>query len=173
MIFNMSVLYLTNSSDDQIRAYSYKVFSLILAIFCALLIEKAQHHCVIGVVNNLVGDHAGNDAVMVLIFIPWYLGISVSCKKFEHHPAYLYSVSEGIITHVAAFVGIEMLADPQRHIGQQISDSVGPAGVFAFYAGTLVLIILLTVMLNMITSRIRKMAKGNAQDHSHGHVEEP
>eukprot|EP00746_Dinoflagellata_sp_MGD_P028569 gnl/MRDRNA2_/MRDRNA2_16756_c0_seq1.p1 gnl/MRDRNA2_/MRDRNA2_16756_c0~~gnl/MRDRNA2_/MRDRNA2_16756_c0_seq1.p1 ORF type:complete len:386 (-),score=58.78 gnl/MRDRNA2_/MRDRNA2_16756_c0_seq1:19-1176(-) len=41
-----------------------------------------------------------------------------------------------------------------------------------FYAGTCVFIILMTVMLNMITSRLRHAVAGTAQGHGHGHSEE-
>lgn len=134
-IFLMSVLYLANSKHRRIQVQIFKVFSVIIAIFLALFIEKALHNLwmrgFVAVVLN--GPFDGDELTMVVFFVPYYLLISVGSRHFRQQPEYNFAIVEGVITHLAAFQAIEMFAEPQEDFAKKILASTNSNSALLLY----------------------------------------
>ena len=69
------------------------------------------------------------DLLTVVLFVVWYLGITVACRKLGEDHLACHIWVEGIITNVAAFTVIEIVHHPIEHFAHPVAHAFpGSAG---------------------------------------------
>merc|ERR1719410_370079 len=164
----MCVVYMLNFPDPQVQSYSAKMMSSVISILCAVLIEKAQFGCFFaGVV--IKGIFGGGDwgvgiflkefCVNFLIFLLWMSSISVIMKRNEDSHYGMFAANQ-LLSHEAAFVGIEMIITPQAELFALKQDMLGFYPTLGYYlasfAGASVLLILISCLMGFMRKRAAK-----------------
>jgi len=166
--FTMCIVYMMNFPDKQVQSYSAKMMSSVISILCAVLIEKAQFGCFFnGVV--IKGIFGGGDwgvgiflkefCVNFGIFLLWVMSISVFMKRNRDSHHGMFATNQ-LLSHEAAFVGIEMIIAPQAELFEMQQDSLGfypTLGCYlASFAGASVLLLLITRFTGFVRKKVTK-----------------
>jgi len=122
--FAMCLVYMLNFPDPQVQSYSFKMMSSVTSIMCAVLIEKAQFGCFFNgvVIQGIfgsgdwgIGKFIKEFLVNFVIFLLWVVSISVVMKKNKDSHQGMFAANQ-LLSHEAAFVGIEMIITPQADL---------------------------------------------------------
>lgn len=109
VIVDMGLLNYLNHSDKQVQSYCYKTVSACLSIFCAVLLEKAQHD----MLHRYI-PHGYTFYVKIGLFLLWHQMISILCFKYRRIAGY---ASQGIIKHLAAFTLLNVFENVEEMYG--------------------------------------------------------
>jgi len=120
VIGDAAILYLLNSTDPQVQAYSYKMLSSSIVVFSA---QAVTNICENGIQWILSGRHVKKYVHMWLVtslFFPWFFSISLLAFLLrERHDDLFAAVS--LVAHVAAFSALEGLGDLQELLGEKLA----------------------------------------------------
>ena len=118
--------------------YSYKAISLILAIFCAILIEKAQHVIILdGIVAHIRGEraHITDHLWTFLVTCAWFVSLTFFSYIWDKYHLRLWIWVEHIATHVVAFGCLAFMEYYQHVIGHHLEHMGSVKRLLAFYIG--------------------------------------
>eukprot|EP00928_Gymnodinium_smaydae_P058729 TRINITY_DN4192_c0_g2_i1.p1 TRINITY_DN4192_c0_g2~~TRINITY_DN4192_c0_g2_i1.p1 ORF type:complete len:694 (+),score=68.71 TRINITY_DN4192_c0_g2_i1:61-2142(+) len=119
LVFCMYLLYMTQNSDPQLSAYSYKTVSLAIGIFLAVMLEISQHHLlVLGLVHltmdlDSLSHHRADLYIEFFLFIMWYFLIT-ACAYACRHCEQNLEVVKVVIMHLGVFVAISFFGESQE-----------------------------------------------------------
>lgn len=131
VLFDMTMLYLMNSSDPQVKSYTYKMLSTGIAVFCALTVENLQHLGLtrsIRRASELLQGNAGLsvaerklgpveekvEAVLVAgVFALWFYAMTWSSHRYRKKRE-MQHFSLSLVSHVSAFSLLEFLGHLQE-----------------------------------------------------------
>eukprot|EP00929_Paragymnodinium_shiwhaense_P011569 TRINITY_DN11749_c0_g1_i2.p1 TRINITY_DN11749_c0_g1~~TRINITY_DN11749_c0_g1_i2.p1 ORF type:complete len:937 (-),score=259.79 TRINITY_DN11749_c0_g1_i2:121-2931(-) len=124
VVFDMTVLYLLNASDPQVKAYSFKLLSSCIVVFLSLDIEALQVQ--VGVlILYICGVDAeksmADEFVQFLLFLGWYASISFAAVRYRNKHLDLYAAL-GICLHVPAFIALETTGHLQEHKAEHMHE---------------------------------------------------
>jgi len=121
IVFDMTILYLLNSPDKQMRAYSFKMLSTCIVVFCALSLEQLQEAALEQLSALVHSNHHSalitENVVSFFLFLFWFFGISYVGWYLRHRHEDLHAAL-GVVLHVAAFTAMEKLGEAQELIGE-------------------------------------------------------
>eukprot|EP00928_Gymnodinium_smaydae_P045012 TRINITY_DN3004_c0_g1_i1.p1 TRINITY_DN3004_c0_g1~~TRINITY_DN3004_c0_g1_i1.p1 ORF type:complete len:713 (+),score=90.41 TRINITY_DN3004_c0_g1_i1:25-2139(+) len=121
LVFVMYVLYMTQNSDPQLSAYSYKIISLSIGIYLAVMGEDAQSQIFTQAMvkfmkhdENLDGTYA-DEVILLVLMIFWYFFMTVLCRWYRDSDESL-EVIKIVVMHLGVFVAIELFGGVQRDL---------------------------------------------------------
>lgn len=119
IILNSTLMYLTNCSDPQIRAYSYKLISSIIVVFLALGVTHALH----ALIHDLCGHSANATTIidfgMLVLFLGWFFSVRWSASACRDHPKRRHAFLN-VNLHIAAFILFECVGEWQEHTAKSL-----------------------------------------------------
>lgn len=106
----MIQLYLMNAADAQVKSYSNKLLSTLMAIYCAVLMEDASSSVWKQMFGMTGHNHAWQVqvATMFPLYLMWHLGSYPLGYRVRDHQPTFYAV-ETAVPHVGGFLAIKMM----------------------------------------------------------------
>eukprot|EP00419_Tripos_fusus_P002352 CAMPEP_0172695608 /NCGR_PEP_ID=MMETSP1074-20121228/27465_1 /TAXON_ID=2916 /ORGANISM="Ceratium fusus, Strain PA161109" /LENGTH=506 /DNA_ID=CAMNT_0013516253 /DNA_START=239 /DNA_END=1756 /DNA_ORIENTATION=+ len=166
--FAMCLVYMLNFPDEQVQSYSFKMMSSVTSIMCAVLVEKAQFGCFFNqvIIQGIFGSGDWGIGLVVkegvinfVIFLSWVISISVCMKRCRDSRDAMFAANQ-LLSHEAAFVGIEMIITPQAELFDMKQENVGYTWMLVLYAasfaGSSLLLIALFWMTAWMRNRVTK-----------------
>lgn len=136
--FMMSLFYLTNQRDDDLRKYSWQVISSTISIFSAVLLFQAVN----GVVHELFLHHASHEVVVTVGFVHmlfWFLALqvvlAVCCSIGRSPKPEIHTVELGLkcwavlIGHITGFAAIHSFCELQQFMPRTFLGTVSVAPI--------------------------------------------
>jgi len=139
IVVDVAILYLLNSTDPQVQAYSFKMLSSSIVVFNAQTITNICENClgwmlsVCNVKNTLkmwLGMRKKPLKMWLLsfMFFPWFFSISLLAFLLrERHDDLFAAVS--LVAHVGAFSALEGLGELQELLGEKLVTNLKGTGL--------------------------------------------
>lgn len=164
--FSMCIVYMLYFPDPQVQSYSAKMMSSVISIMCAVLIEKAQFGVffngviikgIFGSGDWGVGLFLKEFCVNFVIFLLWVISISVFMKRNRDSHEGMFATNQ-LLSHEAAFVGIEMIITPQAELFELKQDTLGFYHIFFYYLASFAGVSMLLIFMSRTLGFFRKKA---------------
>jgi len=183
IIVFLSLFYMLRHPDAQVASYSHKIVFAITSVLCALVVEQMEGKMLKRGILPVTTPGVVLELCELLLFIFHFASLTFAVYVYRSSHELMFG-AVGVLSHVLAFIAIDLFYDWLRYTGESFVSQEG-YGLYFLYGIAPIIGIELFAVCNKLTSLLRgrviqpslnsartQVALGEGSDGQHSHHDE-